>query len=229
MVWIKKKKNNLFEGLDSQDFELSVLVEDKPREYPKVQEISTIQEPKVNDSPKTSYVPKGSPKTISIKQAIEGKPADAVIQTKSQPQENFSDDENIEDDFEIDATSDYQTPITQKDIENQWQNFIRTHLSAKPRYASLLSNYSPLLESDQIISIEFESQLQVDLFNEIKNDLILFLRRTLDSKGLTINSIINVQENGKNKLYTVEDKFKFLSEQNPKIINLKQQLNLDFD
>lgn len=93
----------------------------------------------------------------------------------------------------------------------------------------MLSNYSPLLESDQIISIEFESQLQVDLFNEIKNDLILFLRRTLDSKGLTINSIINVQENGKNKLYTVEDKFKFLSEQNPKIINLKQQLNLDFD
>lgn len=93
----------------------------------------------------------------------------------------------------------------------------------------MLSNYSPLLESDQIISIEFESQLQVDLFNDIKNDLILFLRRTLDSKGLTINSIINVQENGKNKLYTVEDKFKFLSEQNPKIINLKQQLNLDFD
>jgi len=67
------------------------------------------------------------------------------------------------------------------------------------------------------------------LFNEIKNDLLLFIRKNLDNKALAFDVTVQVQENGKNKLYTVEDKFKFLSDKNPNLIKLKQQLNLDFD
>lgn len=215
--------------LESPDYELSVLVDEKPKSYTKPDEIPVIQEPKVSDVPKPAIVPKGSPKTFSIKQAIEGKSPTIVTTTTHEDSYTDTDTEIVEDDMEIDLASDEVNPITQIDIVEQWQEFIHSYLGSKPRYAGLLSNYEPSLESDFRISIEFESQLQVDLFNEVKNDLLLYVRKNLDNKNLTFVVSIQAQENGKNKLYTVEDKLKFLNEKNPNIIKLKQQLNLDFD
>jgi len=85
------------------------------------------------------------------------------------------------------------------------------------------------VENGNDIRVAFDSQLQEEMFNEIKNDLIVFLKKKLENNAISIETSIKAQENQKNKLYTVEDKFKYLSELNPQLIRLKQQLNLDFD
>lgn len=131
--------------------------------------------------------------------------------------------------MDFDFTDDVATSFTQIDVENNWNHFITDSLSTKPRYASLLSTYSPLLGENSTITVEFESQLQLDMFNEVKGELTTFLRKCLSNKSITIEPSIQEPDSTKNKLYTVEDKFKYLSELNPDLIKLKQQLNLDFD
>jgi hypothetical protein len=114
-------------------------------------------------------------------------------------------------------------------LETQWQFFNQSHLADRPRYSSLMSNYQPILAENFTIIVELESQLQLDMFNEFKNELLLFLRKKLDNKTITLSLKTHIVEETKGKIYTVEDKFKYLSQLNPSIINLKKQLNLDFE
>lgn len=227
MVLIKKKKNSLYEWLDTPNQELSILAnhESAVRLQPKVE--SPIEKHEVKPSPKPIITAKAGPKTISIKNALEGR-------TSTPSQLNVASDKDVEDelideDIDFDFPTDEPLPFTQIEVDTQWQQFILEFLSSKPRYASLLDNYQPIAGDNYVLSIEFESQLQIEMFTEIKNDLLLFLRKNFNNKTISIETIVQAQDSSKNKLYTVEDKFKYLSELNPTLIKLKQQLNLDFD
>jgi hypothetical protein len=227
VVLIKKKKNNLFEWLDNPSQELSIL--DNQELARKIQPIveKPVEKQEVKPLPRQITIPKAGPKSISIKDAIEGR-ASTSTQIDEAPDNDVEDELNDED-IEFEFSTDQPQPFTQVDIETQWQQFIQEFLSGKPRYASLLSNYQPIVGENYKITIEFESQLQVEMFSEVKNDLLLFLRKNFNSKTITFETIVLAQDSSKNKLYTVEDKFKYLSELNPTLIKLKQQLNLDFD
>ncbi len=102
-------------------------------------------------------------------------------------------------------------------------------MSDKPRYSSLMLNYLPTLKSDYVVEVEVESSLQLDMFKEINADVVLFLRQKLENKTITVEVKEVAGDSSNGKLYTIEDKFKYLSQLNPSIIKLKQQLNLDFD
>lgn len=179
---------------------------------------------------KPAYVPRATPKSISIKDALEGKSVvTPFIKETDTPQQ--VDEETGDEDEDVDFSSDEEVIFSQIDLERQWQQFIQTHLSEKPRFASLLTNYQPVLGSNFQVKVVFESQLQLDMFADVKNDLIYFLRSKLGSKSITIEaSFLNQSKgSGNGNIYTPEDRFKFLSQKNPKLLNLKQQLNLDFD
>ncbi len=87
----------------------------------------------------------------------------------------------------------------------------------------------PSLTDELVIQVQLETALQQELFKEIKHDLLFYLRKNLGNSIVTINEMVVEQDSSKNKLYTVDDKFRYLSEKNPVLIKLKQQLNLDFD
>lgn len=224
MVLIRKKKNNLYEWLTSTSFELEVLL-DKEDNVPKAAIKPDIIESRPSVQP---VIPKSSPKSFSIKNALEGK-----IMEEPQKVDPLDDsvrgEDILEEDSEMDESIDNALIFNQLDIERQWQQFIQSYLSEKPRYASLLNTYLPLLENDFQVKVVFESQLQIDMFGEIKNELTHFLRVKLNNKGVNLVTSMEVQENSNGKIYTVEDKYKYLSQLNPKLISLKQQLNLDFD
>jgi DNA polymerase-3 subunit gamma/tau len=192
---------------------------------PKVEKIveQSVSKPPVAKSP---VVPSAGPKSISIKDALAGKVQIPIKHEIEQPEI----DESASDDFEeVDYLTDEDTPFSQVELDTQWQNYIQSNLADKPRSASLLANYSPLIGSNYRITLEVESQFQVDMFNEIKNDLLAFLKRKLENKSISLEVVEQSQDNGKNKIYTVEDKFKYLSQINPTMLKLKQQLGLDFD
>lgn len=173
-------------------------------------------------------IPKSSPKSFSIKDAIEGKVQEPIkkIDVSS---EITLDEEPLEEDSDVADVADGMSIFTQLDLEKQWQLFVQSYLSEKPRYASLITTYQPLLSPDFQVKVVLESQLQHDMFNEIKNELTHFLKSKLNNKSIALVLTIQAQDSTSTKIYTVEDKFKYLSQLNPKLINLKQQLSLDFD
>lgn len=225
MVLIKKKKNSIYEWLDNPIQDL-IILSDQQINIPTVVSKPVEIKAEKPQSTKNIIPPRAGTRSISIKDAIEGKQS-SVSKTESIADNDQDDD--IDDDIELDFHSEDPIPITQIDIENSWQLFINEFLSTKPRYASLLSTYMPIVGEDSVVTVDLESQLQLDMFNEVKGDLVLFLRKKYNNKLINIEPSIQEADSTKNKLYTVEDKFKYLSELNPNIIKLKQQLNLDFD
>ncbi|MGD9978475.1 MAG: DNA polymerase III subunit gamma/tau [Bacteroidales bacterium] len=121
-------------------------------------------------------------------------------------------------------------PFTQADLEKTWNDYAATIKTAKPGQFSLMQTYSPaLLENDRIL-IKFEGQIQIELFQEIKLDLLLYLKKTLKNIGIEISEEVEAAEElQKNRLFTADDKLKFMIEQNPALLRMKQQLNLDFN
>lgn len=189
---------------------------DKPSEAIEAKP-SVIQKP---------IVASAGPKSISIKNALAGK---VQSQPKIEEVVPETDDSIVDELEEIDEIEDENSPFTQLELEAQWQNYIQSHLVEKPRYASLMSTYSPAIGSDFKIVVNVESQFQVEMFSEIKMDLLIFLRKKLDNKSIVLEVEIQEQENGKNMMYTSEDKYKYLSQINPSINKLRQELGLEFD
>lgn len=108
-------------------------------------------------------------------------------------------------------------------------SFTKSKLSEKQSYASILNSYHPVLSEDYVLVISFETSLQLELFKEIKHDLAVFLRSKLNNSLISISENVSEQDNSKAKVYTVDDKFRFLSQKNPALLKFKQQFNLDFD
>jgi hypothetical protein len=227
VVLISKKKNSLYDWLDNPNFELQVLkVQDTA-----VQISRKVEKPTEPIEVKPSVVNKpivtaGGPKSISIKNALAGKVQNLPRIEEELPE---SDDSLVEDIEDVDENDDENALVTQPELEAQWQNFIQSHLVDKPRLASLMSNYSPIISSNFKVLVNVESQFQVEMFTEIKMELLIFLRKKLENKIITLEVEIQEQENGKNMIYTSEDKYKYLSQINPALIKLRQQLGLEFD
>lgn len=198
-------------------------MENKPQQTPPVVARIETSRPVVQQ-----VIPKSSPKSFSIKDAIEGKVQEPPRKIDVSP-EIVSEEEPLDDDSDVAEVADGTSIFTQLELEKQWQQFVLSYLSEKPRYASLLTTYQPLLNPDFQVKVVLESQLQLDMFNEIKNEITHFLRSKLNNKSIVLVLTIQAQDSSSSKIYTVEDKFKYLSQLNPKLINLKQQLSLDFD
>lgn len=112
-----------------------------------------------------------------------------------------------------------------------WNNFAEQIQKEKPAHFSLMQVYKPILKENNSIVIQYEGQIQVELFSEIKKDLLTYLKKSLGSLNIEIIEEIvdKIEDNGKPRLYTPDDKFRFMVERNPNLLRLKQQLNLDFD
>lgn len=181
-------------------------------------ETVTVKSDAANLRPK----PKGSPKSVSIKDAMNGNSASKKTLPVEKTFEELSDTQG-----DYSGSSDTNNQIDNQKVLASWEQFALNIKNHKPGHHVLLTKYRPILNEDNQLIVVFESQLQVDLFQEIKSDLILFIRNNLKCKILSIVESIEEQQNI-NKPYTAEEKFKYLSQKNPALLKLKQNLNLDF-
>jgi DNA polymerase-3 subunit gamma/tau len=130
---------------------------------------------------------------------------------------------------EDEEIQDSETPFDEKELEEAWDYYSKSFLKDKPKYSSIINNYKPVLKDDYVLLISFENSFQLELFREFKHELAIFLRKKLNNSLISFAEEVVEQENSKTKIYTVDDKFRFMSQKNPNLIKLKQQLNLDFD
>ena len=78
------------------------------------------------------------------------------------------------------------------------------------------------------ISIKLGSDLENEIFEDLKNDLLLKIKGHFKNQEIKFKISIDKKKNSK-KLYTGKEKFEFLMKNNKEIKNLKNQFNLDYE
>ncbi|GAA4312452.1 DNA polymerase III subunit gamma/tau [Nibribacter koreensis] len=79
------------------------------------------------------------------------------------------------------------------------------------------------------VRLTVENDVQVAEFNSFKPELLLYLRQGIGHNRLQVNIEVAQQENTGRNLYTSQDRFNYLSELYPGLLELKNRLGLDTD
>ena len=80
---------------------------------------------------------------------------------------------------------------------------------------------------NEIISLTLENELELSIFEDLKNKLHSFLKKKFN-KNIEIITNVNVKKKEKT-IYTNKDKFEFLSKKNSNLKKLKNKLGLDYE
>ena len=78
------------------------------------------------------------------------------------------------------------------------------------------------------ISIKLGSDIENEIFEDLKNDLLLKIKGHFKNQEIKFKISIDKKKKSK-KLYTGKEKFEFLMKNNKEIKNLKNQFNLDYE
>lgn len=161
----------------------------------------------------------GKPKsfsTFSIKEKLnqDEKPVDQVKES-----------DNSENDYSVET---HNESFTEKELIEKWHEF-SNKMGARPRIFNTLTSKDPKLEDNYIISFVIDNNLQEEKINEIRNELIGYLKKELKNSLLDLKLIITELETDDNKLYTMEDKFNHMLSKNKNLDKLKKEFNLDLE
>jgi len=156
------------------------------------------------------------PKSFSIKEKLN-------ISTNVTNSPEKEEDTETEDEQEI-----LNAEFSEKQLIEAWHKFSNT-MGSRPRIFNTLTSKDPKLVDDFTISFIIDNNLQEEKINEIRNELIYFLRKELKNNEIDLKLIITELEEENNKLYTAEDKFKYLLSKNENLGKLKQEFNLDLE
>jgi hypothetical protein len=149
--------------------------------------------------------------TPSIKDALQGKFKDDQLSAK-QLHEVFTREEEKE-------------LFTFEQLTQKWDAFI-ARLDDKPNLQSTLSRVPELKDNFQL-EIEIDNSVQEDLINNIKPELLTYLRIELKNSLIQLNVVYAKNSKGR-VIYTDSDKFEELLKKNPNLNLLRQKMGLDF-
>ncbi|HSH19782.1 MAG TPA: hypothetical protein VLA03_04990 [Draconibacterium sp.] len=149
--------------------------------------------------------------TPSIKNALQGKFEEKQLSAKEQHQ--------------IFSRVDEKEDFTLEQLKQKWDAFV-LRLDDRPNLQSTLSNLPELKENYQLI-LEIENTVQEDLVNQIKTDLVSWLRMELKNSKIQLTTIITEKVKGR-IIYTDAEKYDELLKKNPSLALLRQKFNLDF-
>ena len=81
---------------------------------------------------------------------------------------------------------------------------------------------------NNLITVLLNNPIEEPLLQGIKSDLVGYLREKLNNSTLQVEGEMQ-QNNTKRKAYTNKEKFEYLMEKNPLLIELQEKLGLDPD
>ena len=126
---------------------------------------------------------------------------------------------------QIYSKTDETDEFTQEQFKLKWDSFVAT-LGDRPNLQSTLS-YLPELKEDYQIVLEIENTVQEDLVNNIKTELVSWLRKELKNSKIQLTTLITEKVKGR-IIYTDAEKYDELLKKNPSLAMLRKKFNLDF-
>lgn len=117
---------------------------------------------------------------------------------------------------------------TVEDVKKAWHGFTGV-LEKKGKINLLVIMKNRAIDVDlknHTITLFLDHDLQIDLLNEIKDELMIFIRKAIQNTNIYIKALIREAEQSK-QLYTSDEKYAYLKEKFPKLELLKQTLGLE--
>jgi len=196
-------------------------VEKKSKVDPSEKKEEIEEEPKIpieSKEKKSKPVLKNNPKaftSFSIKEKM-----DETVKTEKveEPQEEL----NADDEKKL------RNSFTEKDLVAKWHEF-SNQVGNRPRIFNTLTSKDPKLENESTVTFQIDNNLQEQKINEIRNELIWYLKQELKNSYIDLKLTISDVEEETKKLYTAEDKFKHMLSKNEHLNTLKQEFNLDLE
>lgn len=190
-----------------------------------------IEKKEVEEKIKEKVQEKQKPEEKKEKTLMVNKPKSFSSFSIKEKLEENSENKVEEDDVVEESDGFEEVPeneFTEKELIEKWHLF-SDKMGNKPRIFNTLTSKDPKLEEDNTVSFIIDNNLQEEKINEIKNELIGFLKTELRNSLIELKLIISDKEKENNKLYTAEDKYKHMLSKNEKLNNLKQEFNLDLE
>ena len=132
--------------------------------------------------------------------------------------------------IENDKTKTLENSFSINDLHEHWLGYSESIKKDKPRLATTLKTQLPTLEDNFRVVVKMENANQQEDFKRyLKLDILNFLKNKLNNDKIVLDTILALVDDSDKKPYTDEEKFKFMSEKNPSLRTLKQQLGLDFE
>lgn len=179
-------------------------------------------------------------KEVAEDKKIEQKKEKPLVVNKSNAFTSFSIKQNLDQTSKPDVVEepvveqkavlkeDFNNDFNESELIEKWHAF-SNKIGDKPRIFNTLTSKDPKLEENNIVSFIIDNNLQEEKINEIRNELLAYLKFELKNSSIDLKLIISDNEEENNKLYTSEDKFKHMLSKNDNLIKLKQEFNLDLE
>lgn len=116
------------------------------------------------------------------------------------------------------------------ELKTAWLRYAEKNKKNLPRMYQVFQNHIPTKAEGNklVLSLDNDSQRK-DFLERIHTDVMGFLKEQLSNYAIELNIGITQEIESKNLIYTATDKFKYLSEINPELEELKKKFNLDFE
>lgn len=116
--------------------------------------------------------------------------------------------------------------FTRDELKAAWMKFAETKKPYQVTY-QLLSQEFDFVNNKVIVHLH--NHFQETLLDEIRLDLLTFLREGLQNESLQLGGEVKTVADDKKVLYTNREKFDHLIEKNPVVRELKDRFGLDTD
>jgi DNA polymerase-3 subunit gamma/tau len=181
----------------------------------------TVEKPIIIRESAQAY--EAAPK-ISIKNALMN--AERGIHTNDHVPEKKQEADNS-----TTPVSDAVKPLSEEFLTLCWNSYAGQIREDKPRMAVTLKKVQPQIMTDYVIAVTLNNRSQLEDFNNsTKADLENFLQREMQNNRITIEAnLLDSPDAPQAKLYTNEEKFRYLSQKNPVLATFRQKLNLELD
>ncbi len=113
-----------------------------------------------------------------------------------------------------------------EELKIKWEEF-RQRLDDSPNLQSTLSRL-PHIEDNYRLVLDIENSVLEDLVNNIKPELVSWLRKELKNSEIQLNTRITEIEKQR-VIYSPSEKYMELLKKNPNLELLKQKFRLDFE
>jgi DNA polymerase-3 subunit gamma/tau len=174
-------------------------------EIKKAEETKDI--PALSDG-KTPQVRKVMPVSLSIKSAISQAHSESSKPT---------------------ANGDRDAQFTENQLVDAWHTFAAGIRENSTLLFAALSGHDPKISDSGVITFEMENKVLDAEFNRNKTELIGFLKNALNNDFVSIETTVSEQVTEIKKPYSDKEKFDSMSEKNPLLKTLRDQLDLGLD
>ncbi|MFD2874428.1 DNA polymerase III subunit gamma/tau [Mucilaginibacter ximonensis] len=115
------------------------------------------------------------------------------------------------------------------DFLKHWHTFAaRIKAEGKMNLFTIFSSEAPKMLRPYIFEVVVENKILDQEFRNDKPQLMNYLRKSLNNYQIEVNTRIDEQVRVK-RPYTSQEKYQYLATKNPKLTELRQRFNLDFD